>query len=84
MTCSTHRHSFPVADGLPIAVPLRLSLCPSLADAVCGRPRLERNPVGRPRTQNLPEENPPREFNEPGPRFTGDDRETPLLAEDCD
>ncbi|KAH6632479.1 hypothetical protein F5144DRAFT_574177 [Chaetomium tenue] len=31
-----------------------------------GRPRLARNPVGRPRTHNLPEENPPREFNEPG------------------
>ncbi|EAQ87248.1 predicted protein [Chaetomium globosum CBS 148.51] len=27
-------------------------------------------------------ENPPRKFDEPGPRFTGDDQETPLLAED--
>ncbi|EAQ91631.1 predicted protein [Chaetomium globosum CBS 148.51] len=33
-------------------------------------------------TNPPPEENPPRKFDEPGPRFTGDDQETPLLAED--
>jgi hypothetical protein len=32
--------------------------------------------------QTLHEGNAPRELNEPGPRFTGDDQETPLLAED--
>jgi hypothetical protein len=47
-----------------------------------GRPRLAHNPIGRPRMQTLHEGNLPREFNEPGPRFTGDDQETPLLAED--
>ncbi|KAK3905260.1 hypothetical protein C8A05DRAFT_12930 [Staphylotrichum tortipilum] len=47
-----------------------------------GRPRLARNPVGRPRKQSLPEENPLREFDEPGPRFTGNDQEAPLSAED--
>ncbi|EAQ85210.1 hypothetical protein CHGG_09224 [Chaetomium globosum CBS 148.51] len=52
-----------------------------------GRPRLSRNPVGRPRGHRsaaVPprDESPPRQFDEPGPRFTGGDQETPLLAED--
>jgi hypothetical protein len=38
-----------------------------------GRPRLGRNPVGRPRRQRSPEENTPREFDEPLPQCTGAD-----------
>ncbi|EAQ90479.1 hypothetical protein CHGG_02414 [Chaetomium globosum CBS 148.51] len=47
-----------------------------------GRPRLARNPVGRPRKQRLAEENTPREFDEPAPQFMGNDQEAPLSPED--
>ncbi|EAQ89368.1 predicted protein [Chaetomium globosum CBS 148.51] len=47
-----------------------------------GRPRLARNPVGRPRRQPFPEERTPRKFDKPSSRFTGDDQESPLNEED--
>ncbi|KAK4148337.1 hypothetical protein C8A00DRAFT_19822, partial [Chaetomidium leptoderma] len=52
-----------------------------------GRPRLARNPVGRPRGYHSAaapprDESTPRDFDQPGPRFSGDDQEAPLSAED--
>ena len=43
------------------------------------RPPAARNPVGRPSRANEP---PPRDLDEPGPRFSGDDQESPLSPED--
>jgi hypothetical protein len=45
-----------------------------------GRPPLTRNPVGRP--SRAGSEAPLRNFDEPGPRFSGDDQEAPLSLED--
>ncbi|KAK3290213.1 uncharacterized protein B0H64DRAFT_64864 [Chaetomium fimeti] len=50
-----------------------------------GRPRLGRMPVGRPSTRGrraAVSAPPRRDFDEPGPRFSGDDQEAPLSSED--
>jgi hypothetical protein len=47
-----------------------------------GRPRLARNPVGRPRNQRPAEENSPHGFDQAAPQFSGNDQETPLSAKD--
>jgi hypothetical protein len=47
-----------------------------------GRPPHARNPIGRPSRPSRDCETPLRDFDEPGPHFSGDDQESPLSPED--